>query len=108
MCSLGSLSSSDHHVDPKESDDAAHSQHRLHSRHSAHHATQPRRVNSPTAVCCLCPVVQNQIFRLLQKKDRVQLWLYENTTLRIEGIIIVTAARSTQEQRPGLLAVRSG
>ena len=31
---------------------------------------------------------QNQIFRLLQRKERVQLWLYENTTIRLEGVII--------------------
>ena len=30
----------------------------------------------------------NAIFRLLQRKERVQLWLYENTALRLEGVII--------------------
>ena len=30
----------------------------------------------------------NAIFRLLQRKERVQLWLYENTQLRLEGVII--------------------
>jgi len=30
----------------------------------------------------------NQIFRLLQNKSRVQVMLYEQTNLRIEGIII--------------------
>ena len=31
----------------------------------------------------------NQIFRLLQRKERVLVWLYENTgTLRMEGVII--------------------
>ncbi|EOD21539.1 small nuclear ribonucleo protein [Emiliania huxleyi CCMP1516] len=30
----------------------------------------------------------NLIFRFLQNKTRVQIWLYENTELRIEGKII--------------------
>lgn len=30
----------------------------------------------------------NLIFRFLQQKDRVQIWLYENTKMRIEGVII--------------------
>ena len=30
----------------------------------------------------------NLIFRFLQQKDRVSIWLYENTKMRIEGIII--------------------
>jgi small nuclear ribonucleoprotein E len=30
----------------------------------------------------------NLIFRFLQNKTRVQIWLFENTDLRIEGIII--------------------
>ncbi|KAI8590118.1 hypothetical protein HDU87_003524 [Geranomyces variabilis] len=30
----------------------------------------------------------NLIFRLLQQKSRVQIWLYEDTELRIEGQII--------------------
>ncbi|KAJ3023319.1 hypothetical protein HKX48_003603 [Thoreauomyces humboldtii] len=30
----------------------------------------------------------NLIFRLLQQKSRVQIWLYEQTDLRIEGQII--------------------
>ena len=30
----------------------------------------------------------NLIFRFLQNKTRVQIWLYENTDLRIEGRII--------------------
>eukprot|EP00669_Euglena_mutabilis_P013355 TRINITY_DN8257_c0_g1_i1.p3 TRINITY_DN8257_c0_g1~~TRINITY_DN8257_c0_g1_i1.p3 ORF type:complete len:105 (+),score=41.80 TRINITY_DN8257_c0_g1_i1:28-315(+) len=28
------------------------------------------------------------IFRFLQHKNRVQIWLYENTDLRIEGVIV--------------------
>jgi len=30
----------------------------------------------------------NLIFRFLQNKARIQIWLYENTDLRIEGKII--------------------
>ena len=30
----------------------------------------------------------NLIFRYLQNKSRIQVWLYENVNLRIEGIII--------------------
>ncbi|GAU97597.1 hypothetical protein RvY_08870 [Ramazzottius varieornatus] len=30
----------------------------------------------------------NLIFRYLQEKARVQVWLYENTKMRIEGVII--------------------
>jgi len=30
----------------------------------------------------------NLIFRFLQNKTRIQLWLYENTDLRVEGKII--------------------
>jgi small nuclear ribonucleoprotein E len=30
----------------------------------------------------------NQIFRLLQNKQRVQIWLFEQTNVRIEGIIV--------------------
>lgn len=30
----------------------------------------------------------NAIFRLLQNKARVQVWLYENVNSRIEGVII--------------------
>ena len=38
---------------------------------------------------CRMPLcVQNQIFRLLQRRERVVLWLYENTTIRLEGVII--------------------
>jgi len=34
------------------------------------------------------PLRQNLIFRFLQNKTRVQIWLFENTDLRIEGRII--------------------
>ncbi len=30
----------------------------------------------------------NQVFRLLQNKSRVQIMLYEQTSMRIEGVII--------------------
>eukprot|EP00631_Chrysoreinhardia_giraudii_P000650 CAMPEP_0197414802 /NCGR_PEP_ID=MMETSP1170-20131217/1486_1 /TAXON_ID=54406 /ORGANISM="Sarcinochrysis sp, Strain CCMP770" /LENGTH=98 /DNA_ID=CAMNT_0042941555 /DNA_START=119 /DNA_END=415 /DNA_ORIENTATION=- len=30
----------------------------------------------------------NLIFRFLQSRTRIQIWLYENTTMRIEGRII--------------------
>mmetsp|Transcript_39621 Transcript_39621/g.105001 ORF Transcript_39621/g.105001 Transcript_39621/m.105001 type:complete len:101 (-) Transcript_39621:114-416(-) len=30
----------------------------------------------------------NQIFRYLQKRDRVQIWLHENNDMRIEGRIL--------------------
>mmetsp|Transcript_24769 Transcript_24769/g.32356 ORF Transcript_24769/g.32356 Transcript_24769/m.32356 type:complete len:93 (-) Transcript_24769:397-675(-) len=30
----------------------------------------------------------NLIFRFLQNRTRIQIWLYEQTSLRIEGIII--------------------
>ena len=38
---------------------------------------------------------QNLIFRFLQSKQRIQIWLYENTDTRIEGRIIVRAPAST-------------
>ena len=34
------------------------------------------------------PPWQNLIFRFLQNKTRIQVWLFENTDLRIEGRII--------------------
>lgn len=47
-----------------------------------------------------CPV-QNLIFRFLQSRQKVQIWLYEQTDLRIEGRIIVSAvtARSQNQQQ---------
>ena len=33
---------------------------------------------------------QNLIFRFLQSRQKVQIWLYEQTDLRIEGRIIVS------------------
>jgi small nuclear ribonucleoprotein E len=43
---------------------------------------QPQRVQRMMTL----PI--NIIFRLLQHKQRVQLWLYDHTNLRIEGKII--------------------
>ena len=33
----------------------------------------------------------NLIFRFLQSKTRVQIWIYEMNDLRIEGVIVVSA-----------------
>ena len=37
-----------------------------------------------------CVGVQNLIFRFLQSRQKVQIWLYEQTDLRLEGRIIVS------------------
>lgn len=42
-----------------------------------------------TSTVCLVPPVQNLIFRFLQSRQKVQIWLYEQADLRIEGRIIV-------------------
>jgi hypothetical protein len=52
--------------------------------------------DSLTHHVCACARVslrrtQNLIFRFLQSKQRIQIWLYENTDTRIEGRIIVSA-----------------
>ena len=39
-------------------------------------------------VAALRRACQNLIFRFLQSKQRISVWLYENTELRIEGRII--------------------
>lgn len=36
---------------------------------------------------------QNLIFRFLQSRQKVQIWLYEQTDLRIEGRIIVSTSK---------------
>lgn len=36
----------------------------------------------------LIAVVQNLIFRYLQNRSRIQVWLYEQVNMRIEGCII--------------------
>lgn len=41
------------------------------------------------------PRPQNLIFRFLQSKQRICIWLYENTDLRIEGRIIVRPSALT-------------
>jgi small nuclear ribonucleoprotein E len=46
----------------------------------------------------LTQAAQNLIFRFLQSKQRIVVWLYENADLRIEGRLIV---------RPGALCLLS-
>lgn len=52
-------------------------------------------------MCHLCSTVhlvapvQNLIFRFLQSRQKVQIWLYEQADLRIEGRIIVRRLFST-------------
>ena len=38
----------------------------------------------------LCALLQNLIFRFLQSRQKVQIWLFEQTDLRVEGRIIVS------------------
>ena len=38
----------------------------------------------------LCAALQNLIFRFLQSRQKVQIWLFEQTDLRVEGRIIVS------------------
>ena len=38
---------------------------------------------------CRCMAPQNLIFRFLQSRQKVQIWLFEQTDLRVEGRIIV-------------------
>lgn len=47
----------------------------------------------PRCASPLPPALQNLIFRFLQSRQKIQIWLYEQTDLRIEGRIIVSAAR---------------
>ena len=47
----------------------------------------PRR-GSPLTAAFTSPPRSNLIFRFLQNKTRIQIWLFENTELRIEGKII--------------------
>ena len=52
--------------------------------------------------------MQNLIFRFLQSRQKVQIWLYEQTDLRIEGRIIVSKAFCrTSPLGPKVLAVLS-
>ena len=39
----------------------------------------------------VCWGLQNLIFRFLQSRQKVQIWLYEQTDLRVEGRIIVSS-----------------
>jgi len=34
----------------------------------------------------------NLLFELLKNRERVEVWLYENTAMKIEGILIVSLA----------------
>ena len=43
---------------------------------------------SPLTAAFTSPPRSNLIFRFLQNKTRIQIWLFENTELRIEGKII--------------------
>jgi len=45
--------------------------------------------HSPSNGTLFC--VQNLIFRFLQSRQKVQIWLYEQADLRIEGRIIVSS-----------------
>ena len=36
----------------------------------------------------------NLIFRFLQSKTRVQIWIYEMNDMKIEGVIVVSCARA--------------
>ena len=73
---------------------------------------------SGTARARLCPsprlslapphsrVPQNLIFRFLQSKQRIVIWLFENTELRIEGRLIVRRALSLFRAAPVAVARR--
>ena len=41
----------------------------------------------------------NLIFRFLQSRTRIQVWLYENTSMRIEGRIIGFDERAARRAR---------
>ena len=45
----------------------------------------------PSLPRSLAPLLQNLIFRFLQSRQKIQIWLYEQTDLRVEGRIIVRA-----------------
>jgi len=46
------------------------------------------RAALPCCAAALRRACQNLIFRFLQSKQRISVWLYENTEMRIEGRII--------------------
>lgn len=46
---------------------------------------------APSLPRSLAPLLQNLIFRFLQSRQKIQIWLYEQTDLRVEGRIIVRA-----------------
>ena len=45
--------------------------------------------------------LQNLIFRFLQSRQKVQIWLFEQTDLRIEGRIIVSQPHSLVQPQDG-------
>ena len=51
-------------------------------------ATRGSSRGSPLTAAFTSPPRSNLIFRFLQNKTRIQIWLFENTELRIEGKII--------------------
>ena len=82
--------------------------------HSHRTASSERLPWDPTAIVCLdphptsltpaspTPIIhskQNLIFRFLQTKARIQIWLYENTDTVIEGRIIVSTHASSTNTR---------
>ncbi|XP_057244950.1 small nuclear ribonucleoprotein E, partial [Malurus melanocephalus] len=49
----------------------------------------PWAVPERSCLCCaLNALLQNLIFRYLQNRSRIQVWLYEQVNMRIEGCII--------------------
>lgn len=50
----------------------------------------PYMTGSAQLLQTLGPLLQNLIFRFLQSRQKVQIWLYEQADLRIEGRIIVS------------------
>lgn len=60
-------------------------------------------VSVETAVFCS----QNLIFRFLQSRQKVQIWLYEQTDLRIEGRIIVSLSATSDNVLHRLLQTRT-
>jgi len=52
------------------------------------HGVRAAHRRTPCARASRAARAQNLIFRFLQNKTRIQVWLYEQTDLRIEGRII--------------------
>ncbi len=73
-----------------------HTHHHTLPRHTRHHhqnthRARPRRRQRHSTLTThnAHTRAQNLIFRFLQNKTRVQIWLFENTELRMEGAIVV-------------------